>query len=158
MTAIGKLLAVLTLVVGLGILTWSVGVYVSRPGWFNPPPEGGIDKGNNPVGFAQVKAESEALTRSAAVASEAWGTHLKLLEEREKYRAARKAAAEQVNKIFGEKVYNWWDYWTLWGILSQPYVNGVQRNILPDKSKALGLAFAGRHQLNEMWCDDGKCE
>jgi hypothetical protein len=95
MTAIGKLLAVLTLVVGLGILTWSVGVYVSRPGWFNPPPEGGIDKGNNPVGFAQVKAEAEALTRSAGVASAAWGTHLKLLEEREKYRAERKAAYAQ---------------------------------------------------------------
>ena len=72
--------------------------------------------------------------------------------------AARKAAAEQVNKIFGEKVYNWWDYWTLWGILSQPYVNGVQRNILPDGTKGIGLAFAGRHQVNEMWCDNGKCE
>jgi len=92
MTAIGKLLAVLTLVVGLGILTWSVGVYVSRPGWFEKAPDGGIDKGNNPVSFDQVKVEAEALTRSAAVAGEAWGKHLKLLEEREKYRVARKAA------------------------------------------------------------------
>jgi peptide/nickel transport system substrate-binding protein len=72
--------------------------------------------------------------------------------------AARKAAAETVNKIFGEKVYNWWTVWTLWGIIGQPYVNGVQRNILPDKTKGIGLAFAGRHQLNEMWCDNGKCE
>jgi peptide/nickel transport system substrate-binding protein len=72
--------------------------------------------------------------------------------------AARKAAAEAVNKIFGEKVYNFWVSWALWGIISQPYVNGVQRNILPDGTKGIGLALAGRHQLNEMWCTDGKCE
>ena len=92
MTAIGKLLAVLTLVVGLGILTWSVGVYVQRPGWFDPPPEGGVDKGHNPVGFKQLDEEAKALARSAGVASAAWGTHLKLLEDREKYRAGRRAA------------------------------------------------------------------
>jgi hypothetical protein len=92
MAAIGKLLAVLTLVVSLGLLTWSVGIYVSRPGWFDPPPDGGIDKGNKPVGFAQLKAETESLNRAAAVASEAWGVHARLLDEREKYRAVRKAA------------------------------------------------------------------
>ena len=36
MTAIGKLLALLNLVAGLGVLTWSVSVYVQRPGWFDP--------------------------------------------------------------------------------------------------------------------------
>jgi hypothetical protein len=92
MAAIGKLLAVLTLVVSLGILTWSVGIYVSRPGWFDDPTEGGIDKGNNPLGFKQLKAETESFNRAAAVASEAWGASLKTLEEREKYRAFRKAA------------------------------------------------------------------
>jgi hypothetical protein len=95
MAAIGKLLAVLTLVVSLGLLTWSVGLYVSRPGWFDPPPDSGIDKGNKPVGFAQLKAETESLNRAAAVASEAGGVHAKLLDEREKYRAARKAAFAQ---------------------------------------------------------------
>jgi peptide/nickel transport system substrate-binding protein len=72
--------------------------------------------------------------------------------------AARKAAAQQVNRIFGEKVYNWWLSWTLWGIIAQPYVNGVQRHVLPDGQKGIGLAFAGLHQTNEMWCDNGKCE
>jgi hypothetical protein len=91
MTAIGKLLAVLTLVVGLGILTWSVGVYVQRPAWFDPPSESGVDRGNNPVTFAQMKAETESLTRAAGVASAAWGAHVKLLNERERYRAERKA-------------------------------------------------------------------
>ena len=97
MTAIGKLFAVLTLVVGLGILTWSVGIYVQRPGWFEKPPEGGVDKGNSPVGFEALKAETDALVRSSQLASEAWGTHLKLLDDREKVRAARKAAyAERI--------------------------------------------------------------
>jgi hypothetical protein len=90
MTAIGKLLAVLNLVVGLGLLTWSVNLYVERPGWFAEPPES-VDKGNNPVGFKQMQAETAALGRSAGVASEAWGTHRKALEEREKYRAERRA-------------------------------------------------------------------
>ena len=72
--------------------------------------------------------------------------------------AARKAAAEEVNRIFGKQVYNWWQAWALWGIISQPYVNGVQANVLPDGTKGLGLAFAGRHKLNQMWCDDGTCE
>jgi hypothetical protein len=88
MTAIGKLLAVLTLVVGLGIMTWSVGVFVQRPGWF-PPPEGGE---GNPGRFKQLEEEAKALSRSAGVASAAWGTHLKLLEDREKYRAGRRTA------------------------------------------------------------------
>jgi len=72
--------------------------------------------------------------------------------------AARKAAAEAINKRFGEQVYNWWWSWTLWGVITQPYVNGVEANKLPDGTKGIGLAFAGRHQLNEIWCDGGKCE
>ena len=43
--------------------------------------------------------------------------------------AARKAAAEDVNRIFGEQVYNWWSTWTLWGIIEQPYVNGVESDV-----------------------------
>ena len=72
--------------------------------------------------------------------------------------AARKAAAEEVNRIFGANVYNWWQAWALWGIISQPYVHGVQANVLPDGTKGIGLAFAGRNKLNQIWCDDGKCE
>ncbi len=89
MTAIGKLLAMLNLVAGLGVLTWSVGLYVERPGWFAEP-EPVVDKGNSPVGFKQLKIEIEALTRSAGTASDAWGAHLKKLEAREKVRADRR--------------------------------------------------------------------
>jgi len=72
--------------------------------------------------------------------------------------AARKAAAQEVNRIFGEKVYNWWFAWALWAIISQPYVNGVQRHVLPDGEEGIGLAFAGLHQTNQIWCDEGTCE
>ena len=41
---------------------------------------------------------------------------------------------------------------------TQPYVNGVEANILPDGAEGIGLAFAGRHQVNQIWCDDGACE
>ena len=72
--------------------------------------------------------------------------------------AARKAAAEDVNKEFGSQVYNMWLQWVLWGIISQPYVHGVQANKLPDGSQGIGLAFLGVHNMNQMWCDNGKCE
>ena len=72
--------------------------------------------------------------------------------------AARQEAAEAINRRFGEQVYNWWRTWTLWGIPTQPYVNGVEANVLPDGTEGVGLAFAGRHQVNQIWCDDGVCE
>lgn len=72
--------------------------------------------------------------------------------------AARRAAAERVNRIFGEQVYNLWTYWTLWAVVSEPYVNGVEANALPDGGDGVGLAFSGRHQMNQVWCDDGVCD
>jgi peptide/nickel transport system substrate-binding protein len=72
--------------------------------------------------------------------------------------AARKAAAEDINKEFGAKVWNIWLAWVLWAIIQQPYVNGVQDNKLPDGTDGIGLAFLGLHNINQMWCDNGKCE
>ncbi len=71
---------------------------------------------------------------------------------------ARREAAETVNRQFGEQAYDWWWSWTLWGIVTQPYVNGIELNALPDGSPGIGLAFAGRHQVNQIWCDEGSCE
>jgi peptide/nickel transport system substrate-binding protein len=72
--------------------------------------------------------------------------------------AARKAATETINKQFGKMVYNLWIYWTIWSVVSQKYVHGVEAHKLPDGTEGIGLAFAGRHELNQMWCDNGKCE
>ena len=72
--------------------------------------------------------------------------------------AARKEAAETVNREFGENVYNLWTSWVVWSIVSAPYVNGVEANALPDGGTGVGLAFSGRHMTNQLWCDEGVCD
>jgi peptide/nickel transport system substrate-binding protein len=71
---------------------------------------------------------------------------------------ARRAAAEDVNRAFGEQVYNWWLTTTLWSVIEQPYVNGVEGAITIDGEPATGLVGAGRHNMNQLWCDEGACE
>ncbi len=90
MTAIGKLLVVLALVAGLGVLAWSANVYTLRPGWFEKESPS-VDKGHSPLTFEQMKTEIDTLHRSAAAVSAAWGRELAVLEEREKYRDQRRA-------------------------------------------------------------------
>jgi hypothetical protein len=94
MTLIGKLLAYLNLIVGLGILSWSVIIYSHRPGWFGPVPEA-IGPRQYPENFAQMKAEAESLAKLATEASRNWGTQRKILEELEKNRAERRTAYEE---------------------------------------------------------------
>ena len=72
--------------------------------------------------------------------------------------AARKAAAETINRELrraGLQLVA--DAGRCGAMITQPYVNGVQANVLPDGREGLGLAFAGRHQINQIWCDDGNC-
>ncbi|VTR91020.1 unnamed protein product [Gemmata massiliana] len=89
MTAIGKLMAFLLLAVGLAMMTWAVSAYAQRPAWFDPIPEGGVDKNVHTATFAQLKVEIDALNRSADIASGVWGASLKELESREALRANR---------------------------------------------------------------------
>ena len=70
----------------------------------------------------------------------------------------RRAAAEAINKQFGSQVYNLWLTWAVWGVIAQPYVNGVESNMLPDGIVGVGLQGQGRHQTNQIWCDEGNCE
>jgi peptide/nickel transport system substrate-binding protein len=70
---------------------------------------------------------------------------------------ARREAAEAINRRFGEQVYNFWLSWAIWGVITQPQVNGVENNILADGSKGPGVYFGGRHQIPQIWCDDGDC-
>ena len=66
MTAIGKVLALLNLIVGLGIMAWSTTVYVHRPAWFLKPAAG--ERNDRAFMFEQLKADALALTRTAAYA------------------------------------------------------------------------------------------
>lgn len=96
MTSLGKFLALVNLAVGIAILSWSVSIYVQRPAWFDTaPPAEGIDKGNNPLTFAQLKADIDALTRAASAASADWGTNLRVLEKLEATRAKRLKGYEE---------------------------------------------------------------
>ncbi len=90
MTAIGKLLALLNLIVGLGVMAWSVTAYVHRPAWFDKAAAG--ERNERALMFEQLKAEAGAQIRTAGFASQSWGANLKALEEREKARADRGAA------------------------------------------------------------------
>ncbi|MCU1502423.1 MAG: hypothetical protein JWM12_1777 [Ilumatobacteraceae bacterium] len=71
--------------------------------------------------------------------------------------AARKAAAEAINKEFGAQVWNLWLTRADSAIISQPYVNGISANKLPDGTTGIGLYGQQRHQSNQIWCDNGKC-
>ena len=71
--------------------------------------------------------------------------------------AARKTAAEAIDKEFGAQVWNIWLTHTCAGIITRPYVNGI-KDKLPDGSTGIGVCGAGRQQVNEVWCNNGKCE
>ena len=88
MTFIGKLLAFLNLIIGLGFLSFASSLYFQRPSWFEPVPDI-VDRGNSPVTFAQLKQDAENAGRSAAAASASWGQQLKKLEAVETRRADR---------------------------------------------------------------------
>jgi hypothetical protein len=94
MTLIGKLLAFLNLVVGLGIISWSLIVYTQRPGWLDPIPDA-ISPGSSPENFAQMKAEIESLNRLATAATSNWNTQRKILEGVEAKRAERLKGYEE---------------------------------------------------------------
>lgn len=106
MTFIGKALAYINLIVGLGILAWSVSVYAQRPGWFDEPAPGGPDRGSSPLTFKELKTDADAYARAANLASGAWGRNLKALEELEVRRDRRRAeyaARLQWTKVGNDK-------------------------------------------------------
>jgi peptide/nickel transport system substrate-binding protein len=69
---------------------------------------------------------------------------------------ARREAAETVNRIFGERVYNFWTYWTVWGVISHPSVNAHVTATNPDGEPLIPV-ISGRHQMSQIWCDGGTC-
>lgn len=71
--------------------------------------------------------------------------------------AARQAAAEAINRSFGENVWNFWTTWTLWGVFHSPQVQSVGFHTAPG-GEQLRPIIAGRHYLPQLWCLDGVCQ
>ncbi len=69
----------------------------------------------------------------------------------------RRAAAEDINRSFGENVWNLWSTWTLWGIASNPNVSNIAGATSPD-GDALRPVVSGRHDIVQVWCVDGDCQ
>ena len=69
----------------------------------------------------------------------------------------RREAAENINRQFGEQVYNIWTNWVIWAIPYQSRVHGVQTPvIMPDgeESTVTGIGFTGAINLHQLWVDD----
>ena len=73
--------------------------------------------------------------------------------------AARQEAAETINRRFGEQAYLVVVELDAVGH-RHPAVRQRHRaaTSCPTARPGIGLAFAGRHQVNQIWCDNGSCE
>jgi hypothetical protein len=97
MTTLGKILAFVSLIIAIAMVTWSVSVYAARPTWFDPKPDGGFTPGKDQENFAQLKEEIDNLGRVAMSAGAHWGTQRTILEAAEKERGDRlKGYAERL--------------------------------------------------------------
>jgi peptide/nickel transport system substrate-binding protein len=68
--------------------------------------------------------------------------------------AEQQAAAEEINRIFGEQVYNIWNTWVVWGMAHQPNVHGANDFVFPDGSPSIpGAGIGGAHQIAQMWIE-----
>ena len=72
--------------------------------------------------------------------------------------AARRAAAEDINRAFGKNVWNLWTYWTLWGIIANPRVQNITDLPIPGTDTGTFPVISGKHHLGQMWCTDGNCQ
>jgi peptide/nickel transport system substrate-binding protein len=72
--------------------------------------------------------------------------------------AERVAAAEEINRRFGEQVYNVWGDWKYWVLGYQNQVHGVQTPlVLPDGTESIteGIGANGAIGLAQLWVDAG---
>jgi peptide/nickel transport system substrate-binding protein len=58
---------------------------------------------------------------------------------------------EDLNRRFGEEVYNLWGTWTIWAIATAPEVNGIMGEGPDGNGPFPGLATG--HQVDEMWVE-----
>ena len=69
----------------------------------------------------------------------------------------RVAIFEDMNRLFGERVYILPYFWTVWGIIAGPYVNDIAPLPLPEGGETFPV-ISGSHAVTQMWCTDGVCE
>jgi peptide/nickel transport system substrate-binding protein len=66
--------------------------------------------------------------------------------------AKRKAAAEDINRIFAKKCYQIPTNWTLWGTPHKASVQGLSTWVFPDGAKSRdGAGFSGQFWLTTLW-------
>jgi peptide/nickel transport system substrate-binding protein len=63
--------------------------------------------------------------------------------------AVRKADYEDLQKVFGEKLYNLWGWYALWAFVSKPNVHGITGPELPDGGKQELVASV--HPMVGLW-------
>ncbi len=72
--------------------------------------------------------------------------------------AARREAAEEVNRAFGRNVWNLWTHWTLWGVIANPRVQNITDLPIPGSDVGAFAVNAGAHHVAQIWCDNGDCQ
>lgn len=96
MTSFGKLLAVLNLIAGIGMVVTATVLYSQRPPWFDEA-AGTSGPWDGPASFAQINArmngDKDTLgeIEKANSTSRTWGARLTELKSRETFRATRQA-------------------------------------------------------------------
>lgn len=71
--------------------------------------------------------------------------------------AARQEAAEEVNRLFAENVWNFWYVWTVWGIIANNRIQNITNLEIPDFGPVMPV-IAGKHHLAQVWCSEGNCQ
>ena len=96
MTFIGKCLAVVNLILGIGLAVWSVSVYANRLPWYDPlPPMETIYPGHKPANFAFLREELDKHVRAAQAASLLWTQQRQRFEQLEQLRNNRLRGYEE---------------------------------------------------------------
>ena len=69
----------------------------------------------------------------------------------------RTAIFEDMNRLFGERVYFLMLTYTLWGIIAGPYVQDIAPLTTVEGTETFPV-ISGAHSVTQMWCTDGVCE
>ncbi len=69
----------------------------------------------------------------------------------------RREIFEDMNRLFGERVYILPTTWTLWAMIANPYVQDIAPLTTADGVDTFPV-IAGAHSVTQIWCTGGSCE